>query len=133
MCFKILQSLLFVSSFCNLFCQAEFLPYGISDHSPVLITYSDGYERYRKSFRFMNYLASKKEFITVLRDKWFEPFHGCAMYVLVKRMKFMKKHLRDLNRANGDVFDKVKNLKIELDRVQCALDKDSSNSVLREE
>ena len=48
-------------------------------------------------------------------------------------MKFMKKHLRDLNRANGNLFDKVKRLKIELDRVPYSLGKDPANAILREE
>ncbi|GKA81988.1 RNA-directed DNA polymerase, eukaryota, reverse transcriptase zinc-binding domain protein [Tanacetum coccineum] len=52
---------------------------------------------------------------------------------LVKRLKAMKKHMRGLNRRNGNVFDKVKFLKTELERVQECLDKDPSCSLLREE
>ncbi|GJW59910.1 gag-pol polyprotein [Tanacetum coccineum] len=50
-----------------------------------------------------------------------------------RRLKFLKKHLRDLNRKNGDVFMKSKMLKEELARVQDALGKDPSNTSLREE
>ncbi|GJT43288.1 hypothetical protein Tco_0952003 [Tanacetum coccineum] len=52
---------------------------------------------------------------------------------LAKRLKFMKKHMRDLNRKNRDVFNKVKFLRTELGRVQGCLDKDPSNTSLREE
>nr|GEX07922.1 hypothetical protein [Tanacetum cinerariifolium] len=53
--------------------------------------------------------------------------------LLAKKLKFMKKHIRDLKRKNGDVFDKVKFLKTELGRVQGSLDKDPSNTSLKEE
>nr|GEW05144.1 hypothetical protein [Tanacetum cinerariifolium] len=53
--------------------------------------------------------------------------------LLAKRIKFMKKHMRDLNRKNGHVFNKVKFLRTELGRVYGCLDKDPSNMSLREE
>nr|GEV96376.1 hypothetical protein [Tanacetum cinerariifolium] len=58
---------------------------------------------------------------------------GFAMFRLAKRLKFMKKHMRDLNRKNRDVFDKVNFLRTELGRIQQCLDKDLSNTALREE
>ncbi|GKC63994.1 RNA-directed DNA polymerase, eukaryota, reverse transcriptase zinc-binding domain protein, partial [Tanacetum coccineum] len=54
----------------------------------------------RRAFRFMNYLADKKE------------------------LKGMKRHLRELNKKNGNVHDKVKRLRDDLKKVQIELDKD---------
>ena len=55
----------------------------------------------RRSFRFMNFLAEKKEFYLTVKENWNEPVNGYAMFVLAKRLKNMKKHIRDLNRKNG--------------------------------
>ncbi|GJV01914.1 RNA-directed DNA polymerase, eukaryota, reverse transcriptase zinc-binding domain protein [Tanacetum coccineum] len=45
----------------------------------------------------------------------------------------MKKYMRQMNRRNGNVFEKVKVLKDELSKIQCNLDKDPTNAVLKEE
>ena len=45
----------------------------------------------------------------------------------------MKQHMRQLNKSNGNVFEKVKFLRTELKRVQQSLDKDPNNAQLREE
>ena len=55
------------------------------------------------------------------------------MFVLAKRLKNMKRHLRNMNRVNGNVFNKVKMLRIELKKVQQCLDKEPDNSRIREE
>nr|GEW51521.1 hypothetical protein [Tanacetum cinerariifolium] len=52
---------------------------------------------------------------------------------LAKRLNFMKKHIRDLNRKNRDIFYKANFLRTELGRVQECLDRDPSNVALREE
>ncbi|GJY14190.1 RNA-directed DNA polymerase, eukaryota, reverse transcriptase zinc-binding domain protein [Tanacetum coccineum] len=54
-------------------------------------------------------------------------------YILAKRLKMMKKHMRKLNKKNDNVFANVKKLKIEMERVQADLDKNRYCSVLREE
>ncbi|GJX83161.1 hypothetical protein Tco_0332642 [Tanacetum coccineum] len=55
------------------------------------------------------------------------------MFVLARRHKEMKKHMRELNWSNGNVFEKVKKLKVELKKVQQDHDKDPHNARLREE
>nr|GEW01563.1 hypothetical protein [Tanacetum cinerariifolium] len=75
-----------------------------------------------------------------LFDTWIQEIKNLDLGVLkkldkimAKRLKFMKKYTRDLNRKNGDVFDKVKFLRTKLGRVQGCLEKDPSNTYLREE
>ena len=55
------------------------------------------------------------------------------MFKLAKILKEMKHQMRKFNRENGNVFNKVKVLKEELDRVQECLDKDPTNDLLKEE
>ncbi|GJW25392.1 RNA-directed DNA polymerase, eukaryota, reverse transcriptase zinc-binding domain protein [Tanacetum coccineum] len=50
----------------------EFLPFVISDHSPVVVTIPEGLKMNRRSFRFVNYIADKEEFadyVTSLKEK----------------------------------------------------------------
>lgn len=112
---------------------ASFLPYVTSDHCPALLCIPDWIGKKRRSFRFMNFLAEKKEFHQTVKENWNEPITGYAMFVLAKRLKNMKKHIRELNRKNGNVFVKVKVLREELKKVQAELDKDPKNGKLREE
>nr|GEV32451.1 hypothetical protein [Tanacetum cinerariifolium] len=88
--------------------------------------------RKNKAFRFLNYLTDK-EFIDTVRDNWNIRVKGYDMFILAKRLQSLKKHMRDLNKKNGDVCEKVRKLKVELDRVQEALSRDPSIVYLREE
>ncbi|GJV40134.1 RNA-directed DNA polymerase, eukaryota, reverse transcriptase zinc-binding domain protein [Tanacetum coccineum] len=112
---------------------AKFLPYATSDHSPAILVIPEVVVRRCRSFRFMNFLTDKKGFLDAIKDNWNILIKGYAMYVLVKRLKHLKNHIRSLNKENGNVFDKAKVLKDEFTRVQECLDKDHLNASLREE
>nr|GEV90505.1 RNA-directed DNA polymerase, eukaryota, reverse transcriptase zinc-binding domain protein [Tanacetum cinerariifolium] len=58
---------------------------------------------------------------------------GFRMYKVVKRLKLLKKPFRKIFDEQGNIFDTVKRLRVELDDVQLALDSDPSNYDLREE
>nr|GEV26443.1 hypothetical protein [Tanacetum cinerariifolium] len=58
---------------------------------------------------------------------------GFRMYKVVKHLKLLKKPLRKLLDEQGNIFDIVKRLRLELDDVQLALDSDPSNYELCEE
>ncbi|GJR00895.1 RNA-directed DNA polymerase, eukaryota, reverse transcriptase zinc-binding domain protein [Tanacetum coccineum] len=114
-------------------CFAKFLPYMTSDHYPALIVYPDIKSTKPKSFRFMNFLADKPEFLTTVKNNWGIEVNGFRMFVLTKRLKNMKRYMRNLNRVNGNVFDKVKVLRVELKRMQTSVDKELDNIHLMEE
>ncbi|GJU04466.1 hypothetical protein Tco_1120896 [Tanacetum coccineum] len=69
----------------------------------------------------------------VVAHSWNMEFDGYSMFCLVKKLKALKKPLRNLLYEHGNLHDKVKRLRFKLDEVQKALDKDPSNSILREE
>ena len=75
-------------------CFAEFLPYLSSDHCPVVLNYSLAKPVKPRPFRFANFLADKDSFIPTVRDNWGIEVFGFRMFVLAKRMKNMKRHLR---------------------------------------
>ena len=114
-------------------CIASFLPFVTSDHCPAVLHIADIVIKRFKTFRFMNYLADKADFLKVVNENWNIPVKGYSMFVLAKRLKSMKKHMRNLNRKNGNVFVKVKQLRTELKKVQMELEKDPDNPMLREE
>ncbi|GJR07444.1 zinc knuckle CX2CX4HX4C containing protein [Tanacetum coccineum] len=89
-----------------------FLPYVTCDHCPSLLVITDVTKKKRRAFRFMNYLMEKKEFHKLVNDKWNEPIQGYAMFVLVKRLKNMKRHLRDLNKKNRNVHERSRCLEL---------------------
>ncbi|GJT16593.1 RNA-directed DNA polymerase, eukaryota, reverse transcriptase zinc-binding domain protein [Tanacetum coccineum] len=128
---RILGNASFLSSYGS--CFANFLPYMTSDHCPTTLIYTDVKAIKPRSFRFMNFLADKPGFLSIVKDNWCLEVQGFQMFVLAKRLKNMKKHLRNMNRINGNVFDKVKALRVELKRVQSSLDKDPNCVHLREE
>ncbi|GJV71896.1 RNA-directed DNA polymerase, eukaryota, reverse transcriptase zinc-binding domain protein [Tanacetum coccineum] len=89
-----------------------------SDHCPAMIVYPDIKSAKPKSFRFINFLADKPNFLATVKNYWGVKVQGFKMFVLAKRLKNMKRYMRNLNRINGNVFDKVKVLRVELKRVQ---------------
>ncbi|GJV61916.1 RNA-directed DNA polymerase, eukaryota, reverse transcriptase zinc-binding domain protein [Tanacetum coccineum] len=132
---KSLDRLMGNGDFMNVFDRsyANFLPYMTSDHCPVILVFPKVYCSKPKLFRFLNFLADKDNFLPTVRDNWNVDIKGFSMFVLAKRLKNMKKHMRRLNKCNGNVFMKLKFLKTKLERVQRSLDKDPLNVLLKEE
>ncbi|GJV02850.1 RNA-directed DNA polymerase, eukaryota, reverse transcriptase zinc-binding domain protein [Tanacetum coccineum] len=50
---------------------ANFLPYVTSDHCPVTLVYPETKACKPKSFRFVNFLADKENFIPTVKNNWF--------------------------------------------------------------
>nr|GEU62956.1 hypothetical protein [Tanacetum cinerariifolium] len=80
-----------------------------------------------------NFLAYKPRFLEVVADQWSHQIDGCAMFRVVKRMKLLKKPIRKLLNDQGNIHERVANLRVELDAIQIALDTDPLNEVLQEE
>ncbi|GKC02761.1 RNA-directed DNA polymerase, eukaryota, reverse transcriptase zinc-binding domain protein [Tanacetum coccineum] len=110
-----------------------FLPYGISDHSPAILTCPQTLKAKKRSFRFANYVADKQEFQGLVKEKWKPAVEGFAMFKLVKMLKAMKSTLNKLNWKNGNLFEKVKKLKLKLDEIQTKIIVDPTNISLREQ
>lgn len=63
---RIMGNAHFISSYAS--CFATFMPYLTSDHSPAILTIPDLAIRKPRSFRFVNFLADKPEFLRVIRE-----------------------------------------------------------------
>ncbi|GKC28149.1 RNA-directed DNA polymerase, eukaryota, reverse transcriptase zinc-binding domain protein [Tanacetum coccineum] len=66
-----------------------FLPYGISDHSPAVLTCSNAGKKNTRSLRFANYIADKMEFGSLVSENWNVNIDGFAMFKLVKKHKLL--------------------------------------------
>ncbi|GJX05103.1 RNA-directed DNA polymerase, eukaryota, reverse transcriptase zinc-binding domain protein [Tanacetum coccineum] len=73
-----------------------FLPYGISDHCPVVLTVSKSLKACKKSFRFANYIADKKGFKQLLEDKWNIDVEGIAMFKLNSDNSYLRDILGEI-------------------------------------
>ncbi|GJU44801.1 RNA-directed DNA polymerase, eukaryota, reverse transcriptase zinc-binding domain protein [Tanacetum coccineum] len=121
----------FLSGFSSSF--VNFFPFASYDHSPAVLVMPGVKGKNNKAFRFMNFLADKEDFVDVVRQHWFVPVKGFNMYVLAKRLKSLKKHMRSFNKKNGDVCEKVKSLKEGLARIQEELSRHPLNVDLKDE
>ncbi|GJW04434.1 hypothetical protein Tco_1563290 [Tanacetum coccineum] len=110
-----------------------FQPYRISDHAPTVLKIRKLTYDKPKPFKFFNFLSYKPEFLQVVKDQWGINVNGHNMFRLVKRLRGLKKPLRKLLHAQGNIHERVNRLRHELDEVQKALDINSSSSSLRDE
>ncbi|GJX40547.1 hypothetical protein Tco_0255537, partial [Tanacetum coccineum] len=92
---RIMGNAHFLNEYPNSF--AVFMPYLTSDQPPTILTIPD-----------LADIAVK----------------GYEMFKLAKKLKNMKKHMIQMNRSNGNVFEKVKVLKDELSKIQLSLEEE---------
>ncbi|KAJ9560832.1 hypothetical protein OSB04_005992 [Centaurea solstitialis] len=110
---------------------ASFLPYGLSDHSPAVLSVSLGVRVKAKSFKFNNHLVDSPDFLSVVENCWSKKVEGCLMFSVVTKLKELKKGVRKLNLKHGDVFKNVEKFRGELDRAQTDMDLDPDNGEVR--
>jgi hypothetical protein len=77
---------------------ALFIPPGfISDHAASLTTIAENPSRGKKIFKFMNIWADHEEFNETVLNNWHTNHRGCEMFKLCKKLKSLKKPLKNLN------------------------------------
>ncbi|GKC26370.1 RNA-directed DNA polymerase, eukaryota, reverse transcriptase zinc-binding domain protein [Tanacetum coccineum] len=86
----------------------------------------------KKSFKFANFIADKKEFIPLVTKCWFDDIDGFHMLKLVKKLKGLKKHFKDLQWKNRDLFERVEKLRSKLKEAQMNINKFPFDSKIKE-
>ncbi|GKA33100.1 RNA-directed DNA polymerase, eukaryota, reverse transcriptase zinc-binding domain protein, partial [Tanacetum coccineum] len=99
-----------------------FLPYMISDHSPIIGKIPNGVQKRKGSFRFSNFITDKKEFLPIVRSVWNKEIAGYNMYKVVHKLKMLKKKLKQLSWRNRNVFEKAESLRNEVKEIQKEID-----------
>nr|GEX07138.1 RNA-directed DNA polymerase, eukaryota, reverse transcriptase zinc-binding domain protein [Tanacetum cinerariifolium] len=80
-----------------------------------------------------NEMDEKPEFIGVVKKGWELEVRGCHMYKLVKRLKSLKPHLKNLSWKNGNLYDRVIKWKGELQKIQTSVDGNPHDAELKKE
>ncbi|GKD53743.1 hypothetical protein Tco_1287130, partial [Tanacetum coccineum] len=81
---------------------------------PTVIIFPQAIIKKRKSFKFSNFVADKKEFIRMVEKYWQEEIDGFQMFKLTKKLKLLKIRIKKLQWMNGDVLKRVKRLRNQL-------------------
>ncbi|GJR98189.1 RNA-directed DNA polymerase, eukaryota, reverse transcriptase zinc-binding domain protein [Tanacetum coccineum] len=92
---------------------------------------SDVMKLKKKAFKFANFVAEKEEFLNIIRKAWDNQFKGCHMFKTVKKFKSLKAELKKLAWKDGNIFDKVQELKLQLKDLQTKIDDDPYSKELR--
>ncbi|GJS20349.1 hypothetical protein Tco_0448981 [Tanacetum coccineum] len=103
----------------------------ISDHARAVLKIPLLAKMDQRPFKFTNLLVHNSSFKNIVKEGWSKQVSGFYMFQVVKKLKLLKKPLRKLLFAHGNVHDNVKRLRIELDQVQITLDADPFNEELR--
>nr|GEW43702.1 hypothetical protein [Tanacetum cinerariifolium] len=86
-----------------------------------------------KPFKFNNILAHHVKLKDVVSEGWASIVSGFCMFKVVKKLKILKKPLRKLLYAHGNIHKNVTRLRTEVDNAQKDLDTDPFNLILREQ
>ncbi|KAJ9541721.1 LOW QUALITY PROTEIN: hypothetical protein OSB04_028227 [Centaurea solstitialis] len=126
---RILSNTEFTSNFPSSF--AHFHPWGVSDHALGVVSFSDDGVPYKRGFKFENYLATDPRFLTTMFGNNRRLDLLCIR--LRCRLKKLKTPFRKLRGDSGDLSKRVSSLKVELDEVQMACDREPFNVELMED
>ncbi|XP_021979830.1 uncharacterized protein LOC110875946 [Helianthus annuus] len=111
---------------------ALFHPYRVSDHSPCILHLSPFKHNQPKPFKFANFLANKEGFIPCVAKEWAKVIPGKTMFSVVKKLSALKSPLRRLLFVQGNLRNRVKELREKLDAIQKAIDVNPLDLALRE-
>nr|KAJ0184832.1 hypothetical protein LSAT_V11C900454780 [Lactuca sativa] len=118
-----------IEDFPNVF--ANFQPYRVSDHSPMIIKFPIKRKFMVRPFKFVNSLVLMDNFLPIVESVWKTDVEGFGMFRLCQKLKLLKKPLRKLLTSHGNFAEKVSKCREELCRVQECLDLDPCNEELR--
>ncbi|KAL9244485.1 hypothetical protein vseg_018259 [Gypsophila vaccaria] len=80
--------------------RARFLPEGLFDHCPCVISLAEEAFTGRSGFKYFNMWGQSAHFKEVVAEVWQHPLYGLPIYQVVRKLKLLKKPLRDLNKGH---------------------------------
>lgn len=99
-------------------CSVELLNRSSSDHSPLLLRYSQVQDG-PKPFRFQNMWLRRPEFQDVVRSSWSSPVDGYGMYRFSVKLRRLKGDFKVWNRTTfGDLFANVRQAEEEVKHLE---------------
>lgn len=102
--------------------EAEFLNPGISDHSPIVLSWLPNIPKGPSPFKFFLTWMKDPEFANVLQSVWAENVTGNPMLRLMKKLKALKTSLKAWSKEKlGSISIQVTGAKSDLEMVQEAI------------
>ncbi|KAL9232282.1 hypothetical protein vseg_007409 [Gypsophila vaccaria] len=112
---------------------AHFMPEGLCDHTPCIVSQSKQVQR-KRIFKYFSMWGSSNKFLPLLHHHWDKQILGTSMFKLVKNMKMLKPVLKDLNKDTyNDIEVRTEVVELKVKAMQEELGKDPTNKVLMEE
>ncbi|XP_074293681.1 uncharacterized protein LOC141620810 [Silene latifolia] len=109
---------------------AQFLPPGISDHCPAILSFSDD-PLPKKQFKFLNCWIDHPEFKTKVVEAWQITLVGNSMHRLMAKLKNTRKYLKDLHLAHySNIGNRINLKREELNQCFLALQQSPFSEVL---
>lgn len=117
-----LDRVLFNTSFLNSASNfnGKLLNAGLSDHHAILITESSR-PKVKAPFRHFHAWAREKDFFKIVKEAWDVHIEGKPIFVLVRKLKFVKKALSACQRSRPRISYRVQAARDELDRIQALI------------
>ncbi|XP_057246771.1 uncharacterized protein LOC130589518 [Beta vulgaris subsp. vulgaris] len=108
-----------------------FLPENISDHCPCLIKLDKRVINKPKPFRFFNMWTEATSFMERVQAGWEERIQGTPMFIVVKKLKGLKRGLKELNKERfADVENAADEAYKKLIGIQQQIHQDPRNAQL---
>ncbi|KAI5653286.1 hypothetical protein M9H77_30473 [Catharanthus roseus] len=97
-------------------------PRCFSIHSPCVISLFEQKEKPRPRFMFFNMWVEHEDFCRIVNENWSTFVHGTKQYILCRKLKLLKKELKELNRRYfAHISVKAENARVVLKRTQIEL------------
>ncbi|XP_022024344.1 uncharacterized protein LOC110924660 [Helianthus annuus] len=90
----------------------------ISDHSPCILKISSTARSKPKPFKFPNFIVTKAEFRQAVSCEWAKDVQGHSMFAVVKKMRNLKPIFRKILFRQGNLHERVADLRLKLDHIQ---------------
>ncbi|GKD35515.1 hypothetical protein Tco_1251024, partial [Tanacetum coccineum] len=84
---------------------AIFLPLDCSDHAPFIMNILSIYGSNPKPVKFVNFLASKAEFLHTVKSIWDKDVADYSMFSLASKLKLLKKPFKKLKYSQRDLVE----------------------------
>ncbi|XP_062116352.1 uncharacterized protein LOC133830395 [Humulus lupulus] len=111
--------------------EAVFLPEGIFDHSPILISFYLDVAIGKQPFRYFRMWKEAPSYATKLCTLWKQPVSGTEMYKVVLKLKRLKQIFRDINREGyHDIHKAEVHAKLHMLDIQQSFHQDPLNESL---
>lgn len=69
----------------------NFLPEGVSDHSPIHVVMKSNMTLKRKAFKYCNTMSKHPQFSRTLEEVWSQRRLGCTIFQVIRKLKEFKK------------------------------------------